>query len=144
MTRALVVVFVARSLVDCSARTADTMPMPGQCSATFSCGGGLVCTRDGMCLPPDQVRSVHVTWTVSGAAASPTSCAVAPDLLLDLTGPNGLRLGFEPVPCAEGKFSVDRLPIEYDEVSLGRASSRAQLEHASIDAAGNATVNLPY
>lgn len=104
----------------------------------------MVCTRDGLCLPPDQVRAVHVTWTVSGAPASPTSCAAAPDLLINLTSRGGFHLTFEPVPCAAGKFSVDRLPTEYDEVMLGRPSSHAPLERASIDAAGNAMLNLPY
>lgn len=102
-----------------------------------------VCTRDNQCLPPDEVRAVHITWTVSGAPASPTSCAAAPDLLLDLHGPGGSSLGFEPVPCAEGKFTVDRLPTVYDTVELGRASDRSR-QRAAIDGAGNAMLNLAY
>jgi hypothetical protein len=115
---------------------------PDHCGSA-GCGSDRVCTRDNRCLPPDQVRAVHITWTVSGAPASPTSCAAAPDLLLDLQSRSGPHLGFEPVPCAEGEFTVDRLPTDYDAVQLGRASDRA-LQRAAIDAAGNAMLNLPY
>jgi hypothetical protein len=107
------------------------------------CGADLVCTRDDRCLPPDEVRAVHISWTVSGAPASATSCAAAPDLVLDLRSQGGASFGFEPVPCAEGMFTVDRLPTDYDTVQLGRASDR-ELPRAAIDAAGNAMLNLPY
>lgn len=136
MTRALAaVVFIGCSGVPGSA--------PEHCSDTVACEADLVCARNGQCLPPDQVRAVHVTWTVSGAPASPTSCAAAPDLVLELLGEGGLHLEFAPVPCAEGKFSVDRLPTKYDSVELGRASDRAP-PRAAFDAAGNAMLNLPY
>lgn len=134
MTRALAFVFV----VGCSG--SSSLP-PGDCGGR--CGADQVCTRDNQCLPPDQVRAVHVTWTVSGAPASATSCAPAPDLRLDLRSRGGPSLGFEPVPCVEGKFTVDRLPTYYDTVELGRASDRS-LQRAAIDAAGNAMLNLPY
>ncbi len=147
MTRALAFVFV----VGCA--SPSSLP-PGNCGGSscegvlvcggdLMCGGDLVCTRDNLCLPPDQVRAVHVTWTVSGAPASPTTCAAAPDLVLDLRGQLGSSLGFEPVPCAEGKFTVDRLSMDYDTVQLGRASDRS-LQRAAIDAAGDAMLNLPY
>jgi hypothetical protein len=116
-------------------------------SPSDDCGGGcrsdLVCTRDHRCLPAGEVRAIHVTWTVSGAPASPTSCAAAPDLVLDLRSRAGPHLGFEPVPCVEGEFTVDRLSTDYDTVQLGRASDRT-LQRAAIDAAGNARLDLPY
>lgn len=136
MTRALAFVF----LVGCVHPSSSP---PGVCNGGAGCGADLVCTRDNQCLPPDEVRAVHVTWTVSGTPASPTSCAAAPDLLLDLRSRSGPHLGFAPVPCAEGKFTVDRLPTDYDTVELGRTSDRA-LQRAAIDATGNAMLNLPY
>jgi hypothetical protein len=136
MTRALAFVFV----VGCGSPSSAP---PGECSGSSGCAADQVCTRDSQCLPADQVRAVHVTWTVSGAPANATSCAAAPDLLLDLRSRSGPNLGFEPVPCAEGKFTVDRLPTDYDQVELGRASDRSR-QHAAIDGAGNAMLNLPY
>lgn len=134
MARALAFVF----LVGCVRPSSGP---PGQCGNR--CGADLVCTRDDQCLPPDEVRAVHISWTVSGAPASATSCAAAPDLVLDLRSRGGASFGFEPVPCAEGMFTVDRLPTDYDTVQLGRASDR-ELQRAAIDAAGNAMLNLPY
>lgn len=136
MTRALAFVFV----VGCGSPSSAP---PGECHGGSGCRTDQVCTRDSQCLPPDQVRAVHVTWTVSGAPASATSCAAAPDLVLDLRSGSGPNLGFEPVPCAEGKFTVDRLPTDYDQVELGRASDRSR-QRAAIDGAGNAMLNLPY
>ena len=133
MTRALAFVLLAGCVHPSSAP-------PDHCGG---CADDLVCTRDSRCLPPDEVRAIHVTWTVSGAPAGPTSCAPAPDLVLDLSRRTGGHLGFEPVPCVEGVFTVDRLSIEYDTVQLGRASDRA-LQRAAIDAAGNAMLDLPY
>jgi hypothetical protein len=134
MARALAFVF----LVGCVRPSSGP---PGQCGN--GCGADLVCTRDGQCLPPDEVRAVHINWTVSGAPASATSCAAAPDLRLDFRNRSGAQFGFEPVPCAQGKFTVDVLPTDYDTVLLGRPSDRA-LQQAMIDAAGDAMLNLPY
>ena len=39
--------------------------------------------------------------------------------------------------------SVFCLSMDYDTVLLGRVSDRAR-QHATIDAAGNAMLNLPY
>ncbi|HEX8109750.1 MAG TPA: hypothetical protein VF516_18590 [Kofleriaceae bacterium] len=133
MTRALAFVFVVGCIHPSGAPPDDS----------GSVCGDLVYTRDGKCLPPDEVRTIHVTWTVSGAPASATSCAAAPDLRLDLRSRSGGSVGFEPVPCVEGKFTVDRLSTDYDTVQLGRASDRS-LPSAMIDAAGNAMLNLPY
>jgi hypothetical protein len=136
MTRALAFVWI----VGCAGPSSEP---PGDCNDGSACGTDRVCTRDHQCLPSDQVRAIHVSWTVSGALASATSCAAAPNLLLSLGSRHGPNLGFSPVPCAEGKFTVDRLPTDYDEVELGRPSDRSR-QHAAIDAAGNAMLNLPY
>jgi hypothetical protein len=116
---------------------------PGECNGGSGCGGDLVCTRDNQCLPPDEVRAVHITWTVRGAPASVTSCVTDPDLRIDFVSRSGPRFGFEPVPCVQGKFTVDVLATDYDTVLLGRPFDKAP-EQATIDAAGNAMLNLPY
>jgi hypothetical protein len=139
MSRALAAVV----LVGCSGVPGSTRSLPERCDDNVPCSTDLVCARNELCLPPDQVREIHVTWTVSGAPASPTSCAAAPDLVLELRSESGLHFEFEPVPCAEGEFTIDRLPTEYDTVQLGRESDRAA-PRAAFDAAGNAMLNLPY
>ena len=145
--RALILVV----LVGCVERTAPPFdPPPGLqppaalgCTRGSACASDEVCARDGECLPPDQVRAVHIDWTVSGAAASDTTCSAAPVLRLDLSSSTGGgHLGFAPVPCAEGKFSIDVLPIAFDHVALG---SSLGFEQAAIDpATGEATLDLPY
>lgn len=148
--------FAVVLLVGCLARNAGPIddpspvgdpslgdPSPTRCRNGLGCDGGELCTRDGQCLPPDQVRAVHVAWTLRGAPASPTSCAPAPDLLITLSSTTrGGSVTFSPVPCVEGKFSVDRLPTWFDHVRLGRSYSDSQ--GAAIDGDGNAMLDLPY
>src|SRR5690348_5055460 len=145
---AVLVVFV----VGCIARPGSTDdpwgagPGPGSgpigegrgCSDS-SCGAGSVCARTHACLPADQVRTVHAQWTVRGMAASSDACAAVPDLLIAFaqsTAP-GLRLSYAPVPCVEGKFTIDKLPTTYDRVELGRESGGAP-QVATVDATGTA------
>jgi hypothetical protein len=121
-------------------------PQPGGGCHDDSTCKGLVCARTGVCLSADQIRAVHVSWTVSGMPASQTSCASAPDLEIELDSPSGSggRLAFVPVPCIEGKFSVDKAPISIDHVSLGR-SYGGGWQTAKIDAiTGEASLDLPY
>lgn len=139
MTRALAVVF----LLGCTGASSSSFPPDeGRGCNRSACAADLVCTRDGACLPPDQVRAIHVTWTLSGAAASTTSCAAAPDLELSLDGRGVGGFTFAPVPCVEGQFTVDKLSTAYDRVEL-RAESHG-VQAVAIDASGNAALDLPY
>ena len=90
-----------------------------ECIVDRDCEGD-VCARDGLCHPASEVRAVTVRWTVRGAAASADSCAGNPDLFLRFDGPDSNdRLGFSPVPCSIGQFSMDKLPSRYEKVELG-------------------------
>ena len=115
------------------------------CHADTECGTGAVCARDGECLAADQVRIIHVSWTVQGQVASTATCSAGPMLALSFSDSAGLVFGFEPVPCAEGRFTVDKMPISYDTVSLQR---QYELDSGRVsdvfDATGNATLDLPY
>jgi hypothetical protein len=148
---ALLVVFV----VGCIARPEQPWDLPGDpvpgpmgegpgCTDS-SCGAGKVCARNRACYPADQVRTVHADWTVRGMPASTTSCAGAPDLVIAFvqSASQGLRLSYAPVPCVEGKFTIDKLPMPYDRVELGRASGGAP-QVAPVDATGAAVLDLPY
>jgi hypothetical protein len=100
-----------------------------------------VCARDGECLLASQVHIIHVTWTLQGAAASAMTCASSPDLEIDFTDASGEQLGFAPVPCAEGKFTIDKMPTWYTSVSLGLEGT---LNYVAFDSMGNAAIDLPY
>ena len=67
-----------------------------------------------------MLRAVHVNWTIHGAVANAENCARDPEL--DVTfynsGLNQPSLGFAPVPCLEGTFTVDKLPINFGKVGL--------------------------
>jgi hypothetical protein len=117
----------------------------GNGCAVDSCGANAVCARNHTCLPLDQVRTVHADWTLRGTPASLQSCAAAKDLLIAFfasTG-SGSRLSYAPVPCVEGRFTIDKLPKTYDRVELGLESGMGT-QHATIDATGQAQLDLPY
>jgi hypothetical protein len=106
------VVVVVALLAGCPADDS----MPRECTDT-SCGGD-VCARDGECLPANEVRAVKTTWTIDGMAASMTTCAPIPNLHIYFRS-TGDSFGFDPVPCDQGQFFVDKLPLRFDEVDLG-------------------------
>lgn len=103
-------------------------PVGGFCQQDSDCPGQ-VCARDGSCLSASDVYTVHVSWTLRGQPASATTCAAANDLVVDFGG-----FGFAPVPCSEGKFSVDKLPVFYSQVSVFREDSASP---------GGATAEIP-
>ena len=90
------------------------------CSDTGgSCTGGNTCTRNGECLPPSQVRMVKVTWTIGGMPASATTCASVGDFALYFQDPvTADSFGYEPVPCMEGQFTIDRIPTRFSEAAV--------------------------
>ena len=127
-------------------------PVPGDTEPGRSCRGQLdcstdeVCARNHACWPPDQLRAIHAMWTLKGAPASATSCASAPsDLMITFSQSSGEHgdLSFVPVVCAEGKFTIDLVPLGYDRVTLARQSGDGR-QQAGVDAAGNAMLDLPY
>ena len=113
----------------------------GSCQADRQCSGGELCARTGSCLPASQIYAVHVNWTVKGMAASEDACSPSPDLEVDFrAGDSDARFGYSPVPCIQGKFTVDKLPTKYNLVRLRHGST---WEMATIDAAtGDAVFDL--
>jgi hypothetical protein len=108
------------------------------CDTGSSCPSGETCTRAEECAAPSQIRDVHVSWTIGGMPASATTCAAMPDLTIYFSG-GSHDLGFAPVPCVEGKFSIDTLPTWYDFVQLGQ---RGEFAQSSLDDTGEATLDL--
>jgi len=134
-------------LAGCSAsgsdRTVDGGVVPvgpgGRCEADTQCTGGEVCARTERCYETSQIRAVHVTWTLNGMPASATTCRGSEDLQIFFQGTQSedASLGFAPVPCVAGKYSIDKLPISFTQVQLGGgdvASQRTTLDRSTGDA----------
>ena len=124
-------------------------PPPGGgiygCTADTDCTGGTICARTFTCLQPSDVQAIHVVWTVQGAAATQTSCSTSPDLEIEFSGNYADPWGYAPVPCMEGKFTIDKMPIEYTYANLGRESDITTGGGARIDPTTlTATIDLPY
>lgn len=115
------------------------------CNVDTDCGSGQVCARTGECLAPSEVRTVHVTWTIGGAPANATTCASSPDLELDLPASDGSWWGWAPVPCNEGKFTVDKLPTWFTEADLQVQGDPSSAVSGTIDAtSATAALDLSY
>jgi len=108
---------------------------------TNDCPGDQVCARSSECLPADQIRSVHVNWSVRGQAASPTTCAPAPSLyLLFFSDDPNDAFGYEPVPCVAGLFTIDKLPTRFTGVEIGTDGGFS--DRAPINAQGLPAVHF--
>jgi hypothetical protein len=119
----------------------------GPCRDDTDCSGGAVCARDSQCYSAAQVRDIHVRWTLRGQPADAGTCADAPDLEISISSSSGASgaLGFSPVPCRSGKFSVDKAPRSLDTAALWRDGGRGEPEMAAIDrVTGDALIDLPY
>jgi hypothetical protein len=124
----------------------DPPPNSYGCHQDSDCGGTLVCARDGECMSAAQVRIIHVTWTLGGQLASADTCKTAPPLELaftDITGAS--QFGFAPVPCMEGKFTVDKMPIVFTGVQMGpEYDYGAGGASGTFDTTGTVALDLPY
>lgn len=112
-----------------------------QCMTDSNCSGGTVCARDGECLASSDVWAVKVSWTIRGSAASTTTCAQSPDFYLQFDSQiQQDTFGYEPVPCEQGSFLVDKLPKRFVQVEIGE--NNRFLDAAPITAAGSASFDL--
>jgi len=115
------------------------------CMQDGDCTDGAVCAANDLCESPDQVRNVRIQWTISGQAASTTSCASIPNLDLYFVpsdGDTSQAFGYAPVPCAEGVFTELKLPNLFTEVQMLDDSSQAFLGQGTIDSSDSLTVDL--
>jgi hypothetical protein len=119
-------------------------PVTSGCQKDADCGATLVCARTFECLDASQVHAIHTTWTVNGQAASTTSCKPAPMLAITFSGVGGNQWGYAPVPCTEGKFTVDKMPLGYTHVQLANEPDYAGGASGTFDAQGTVSLDLPY
>lgn len=115
-----------------------------ECSVDLECDSGQVCARDHACAAPEDVKFVQARWTINGGPADVDSCQGF-SLFISFFGNNQETdsLGFEPVPCEPGQFSVDKLPVRYDRVGLRIDGGGAQ-DVARFDADGIAQLDLQF
>ena len=113
----------------------------GECQLDADCSSSEVCARDEMCTAKSAVRAVSATWTIRGADANVMSCGTHPDLYISFIGNDaGDTLGFSPVPCMNGLFSVDKLPTRFRQVQLGVENGVSS--RGAINADGTAMLDL--
>jgi hypothetical protein len=107
---------------------------PGdECETDAQCGD-LLCARDHVCEPPDQLRRLQIRWTVGQQTAGTSSCQGIASLDLSLTGPDDAKFGLADVLCTIGVFTIDRLSLRFDRVKLTAIDDRRR-EIASVDGA---------
>ena len=112
------------------------------CFVDEECATGEVCARDDLCWPAADVRPVETTWTVRGQPASETTCARYPELYIEFDGSVRDELGFSPVPCAIGRFTVDKLPRAFTRVELG--AEGGPWKATTISLSGDAQIDLAF
>jgi hypothetical protein len=119
-------------------------PSPGpECDNGVSCLSGEVCANTHECLPADQVHAVAVHWTVSGQAPNATLCQNHPQLELTIDAlTTGATLTYAPVLCDLGLFNFDKLPDEYDEVTLVDPDTGDRSSASIPSAGGSVTIDL--
>lgn len=110
------------------------------CRLDSECGTQ-VCARDGSCYPATSIRAVVTTWTIDGEVASVASCTSHPSLFIRFATASSDSFGFAPVPCRNGKFTIDKAPIAYTRVELG-ADGASYGTSASITSTGEAVIDL--
>jgi len=91
---------------------------PVACGIDSDCDDGDLCTRNHVCLPPSEIREVHITWTVGGMAASDATCRGMQFTLEFIAEGHYDPLAYAPVPCAPGTFRVDKLPTVFNIVHV--------------------------
>jgi hypothetical protein len=90
----------------------------GECIIDMDCEGD-ICARDHACHPASEVREVLVTWTIRGQPANEVTCGGAADLYIRFEASGDDSLGFAPVPCRIGQFTMDKLPKRFFAIELG-------------------------
>ncbi len=136
--RALVVLVAIAACWGCGSPGASGCKLDSDC-------GGETCARDGECLPASQIRMVKVTWTIGGQMANATTCGMYPATanmeLIFSTGDFGTYFGYEPVPCMEGQFTIDKIPTSFLYVEMD-GSSQQVLASATIQLDNTASLDL--
>ncbi len=114
------------------------------CRQDTDCSTCFVCARDGECIAAADAHAIRISWTMKSAEPDATTCTAQPTLALTFTeSASGDWTGFAPVPCSEGKFSIDKFPKRFDQVMLSPAWG-VDGPTTEFGSDGTATLDLPY
>ena len=113
----------------------------GECTLDVDCIDGDVCANNHVCVSPLAVHYVSFQWTVAGAAPTADTCAPIGDLSITAEDRDfeDSRTSWFPVPCTVGRFTADKLPVEYDRVIVTVDATGAR-HTADIPASGGDVV----
>lgn len=116
-----------------------------ECITDFDCAPD-VCARDKACHPAAEVREVKAVWTLQGQKASDATCAGTPDFYIRFrTTSKADSIGFSPVPCNNGQFLMDKLPLTFIKVELGIDNGDGfGTQVKTIDSNGVATFDMMF
>ena len=112
------------------------------CDQDTDCSDGDLCARTHECLPSSDIRAVHVLWTVMGAVADANTCTATQDLGVEFLDDTGYHFGYAPVPCMEGRFNVDKLPLRFATAELGVHDGNDWTDTIIDPTTGNASFDL--
>jgi hypothetical protein len=145
--RVMLVTLVAGCLSQRSFPTDDSPDPPGtgnRCSSDAQCRDGALCAHNSTCMAASELRTVHVNWTVDGMPANQTVCDPLGQLEIEF-GTNQpvttAQLTFSPLACAEGKFTIDKMPMAWTAVKI--SGREIDAKSGTIDAVtGETTLAL--
>lgn len=109
----------AAVLASASAAGCFTAASDADCLSDRDCGD-LICTRTGDCASAGAIYALRVEWTVHGQTVDQAgACSDVGELELAVADPStGDQHTVRPVPCAVGRFSYDKLPLGFTDVTL--------------------------
>ena len=113
-----------------------------ECNTDEQCDGE-VCGRDLTCTDASNVREVRTTWTISGQAATGTSCGGRELYITYQSDDSSDALSYSPVPCSTGQYLIDKLPKRYHSIELG-VSGGSTFATVPIGATNMVSVDLVF
>jgi hypothetical protein len=79
---------------------------------------------------------------VKGAVADPIGCQKYNPLMIGFSGGGEKSLGYAPVPCENGQWLMDKLPMTFTVVELGKEDGFTDMK--AIGANGTVSFDLRF
>jgi hypothetical protein len=90
--------------------------------AVGSCSSDLVCGADHVCVAPQQVHALTISWTLNGIGPTTTAPGKCADVDRFSVGFARTGEGFSLSPaCSDGSLRVERLPLTYLDADVQAA-----------------------
>lgn len=114
------------------------------CHDDGDCASGYACIRTEQCWPTSDLRTVRAHWTINGAAPTAATCDGRVMVLSFVSDTYGGDVSFSPVACAQGSFTLDKAPTQYDRfyVQISGNGQYGDAEAWFNDTTGDATADI--